>query len=287
MKRIVLALVPVVLLATASLATPAWEEERVIAPVDVSTPPPVTEGFEATAPPATTPPIAQYDPATPPAAPPAQTPEQPQTVQPAPAAPAVVPESIPLVVDKSQLVEAMALLTQASEHAALAVDASSAEAQREHIQEVITILTGASAESAAPGATEAANEESTETMVASAGVSSLLEQARATREVAEAQWEQTLQQTYVAGPGTAPTPTAFGTVDLRPEDQAKLLVDRALLQAVQAIGLTSTPAAGTYSVSRENDAGALGVSEEATATMESVVRTLKAAMQIVQIALDR
>src|SRR3970282_329491 len=121
MKRLLLALIPVALLASVSFAYPVLNPEPYADPA-----PACVAGRAATATPSssTAPAVVAQAPATQTVA---QQPAAP--AQPAPA-PAVTDESVPpLVVDKSQLVEAAAILERAIQQAKVAVGAAAVQGQ--------------------------------------------------------------------------------------------------------------------------------------------------------------
>jgi len=198
---------------------------------------------------------------------------------------AVTDESVPpLVVDKSQLVEAAALLERAIQQAKVAADATGVQAQQAAIQQTISLLAGSASVSSQTG----------QATTTSAGVVPLLSQALTAREAAEQQWlvalEQRDSQIYVAGPGGTIPPAAtsnikLGTQGLRPEEQASLLVSRAILQATNALRVAVMPAEAE---SVEDRGTAMtGVSDEASDMMLWVARQLESALKIVQIAINR
>jgi len=277
MKRLLLALIPVALLASVSFAYPVLNPEPYSSPTPALVAGP---GGTATNSSPTAPAVVAQAPATQTVA------QQPATppAQPAPA-PAVTDESVPpLVVDKSQLVEAAALLERAIQQAKVAVDAADVQAQQAAIQQTISLLAGSAS----------VNSQTGQAMTTSAGVVPLLSQALTAREAAEQQWlvalEQRDSQLYVAGPGGTlpPAPTAsikLGTQGLRPEEQASLLVNRAILQATNALRVAVAPAEAESAEDRGT--AMTGVSGEASDVMLWVVRQLEAALKIVQIAINR
>ncbi len=280
MKRLLYALIPVALLASVSFAYPALNPEltQQATPALLAGP-----GGTAINSSPTAPAVVAQAPATI---------SQPQTVaqqpappvQPAPV-PAVTEESIPpLVVDKTHLMQAASILEQAIQQANLAADAADAQTQQAAIQQTITLLAGSSSVSSQTG----------EAMTTSAGVAALLSQALTAREAAEQQWlaalEQRDSQRYVAGPGGTIPPAAtaniaLGTAGLRPEEQATLLVNRAVLQATDALRLIAMPAVGENLGERERVAS--GGTSAAADQMLRVARQLEAALKIVQIAINR
>ena len=276
MKRLLLALIPVALLASVSFAYPVLNPEPYAesAPALVAGP-----GGTATTSSSTAPAVVAQAPATQTVA---QQPAAP--AQPAPA-PAVTDESVPpLVVDKSQLVEAAAILERAIQQAKVAADTTDVQAQQAAIQQTISLLAGSASVSSQTG----------QATTTSAGVVPLLSQALTTREASEQQWlvalEQRDSQIYVAGPGGTIPPAAtsnikLGTQGLRPEEQASLLVSRAILQATNAMRVAVMPAEAE---SVEDRGTAMtGVSDEASDMMLWVARQLESALKIVQIAINR
>jgi len=204
MKKLLLALIPVALLASVSFAYPGLTTQSSSAMPIASTGPnsttsnPVLLAQAPYTPPATTtqpqPQPASQQPAAPPAPVPAPAPE-------------VVEEPIPLIVDKTQLVEAAALLERAILQAKLAADAVNAPAQQAFIQETINLLAGSANVHFKPTGQATATY---------AGVVPLLSQALVTREAAEEKWllalEQRDSQIYVAGPGGTIPPAATSTI---------------------------------------------------------------------------
>jgi len=276
MKRLLLALIPVALLASVSFAYPVLNPEPSSEPAPALVAGP---GGTATNSSPTAPAVVAQAPAT-------QTVAQQPTppAQPAPA-PAVTDESVPpLVVDKSQLVEAAALLERAIQQAKVAADATDVQTQQAAIQQTISLLAGSAS----------VNSQTGQAMTTSAGVVPLLSQALTAREAAEQQWlvalEQRDSQIYVAGPGGTIPPAAtsnikLGTQGLRPEEQASLLVSRAILQATNALRVAVMPA----EAESVEDRGTVmtGVSDEASDMMLWVARQLESALKIVQIAINR
>ncbi|MDR7555282.1 MAG: hypothetical protein QN157_06695 [Armatimonadota bacterium] len=308
MKRFLLALVPVTILATASLAfthiythpldevaPPA--EETVIAPVAADAPAPQAP---ALAPEVRKTVVAQSEPPKPQQqeATTGQVPTQVEEEKDEP-----LPE---LVVDKTPLMQAMAELDRALHEAKLAVVAVDAAAQQRHIQESVNLLAGAGE----PQFRLIAGDPNTYK-----GVRPLLIQARVVREAAEVQWIAAMQRrteaaarkvAELAQAGTAPETTTpqpaqpaldlsatvgpsgvLGTRGMRPEEQAQQLVDRAIRQAAEALTLAARtqPAGGGGGL--EGDVQTARVSDEAAQLMQAVVRTLETAKKIVQIAIDR
>ncbi len=299
--RILLALIPVALLSTASLAlggltppplqvaqAPAGEEAQY-------TPPPVTP--PSTAPSSTTGTQTQ-PPANPEQAPSIGTTTE-QT-QPAELAEEPLPE---LVVDRAPLIQAMAELDRATEQAKLAVTALDPASQQRYIQETINLLAGAT-DATFRLLAAGANADSYQ------GVRPLLIQARVTREAAEVQWIAAVQQQMEAhakrmaeiaqaGSSTVALPAmpaastdlaatvgptgVLGTRGVRVEEQATELISRAIRQATGALRLVPV-----RSPSAVPEGDALSQStDQASQMMESVVRILETAKKIVQIAIDR
>ena len=276
MKRLVLALIPVALMATASLALPDMTPEPSIqetAAIQVAQAP-----HTATTP--GNPQVVAQN----------QSPDQTEVAQ---ASEQVAQEPLPqLVVDRSPLLQALGVLLRATEQAKLAVTELDADAQQRYIQETINLLAGSDDPNfrlvAAPG-----------TASVYTGASSLLAQALVIREAAEVQYLVALQrypgqqQTATiaqAGPGSAPAGantlavSTLGTKGLRPEEQANQLLARAIQQAVDALRMASEQPEVT---SREDVALVNHASDQAAQLMESIVRMLESAMKIVQIAIDR
>ncbi|MDR7483221.1 MAG: hypothetical protein QN183_11605 [Armatimonadota bacterium] len=305
MKRILLALVPVAILATASLAfTQIYKNplEEIAPPAeDAAAVKPAEEDVATTAAPApevrkTV--VAQSEP---------QKPRQQQEESTVQVATEEKEEPLPeLVVDKTPLMQAMAELDRALDEAKLAVVAVDASAQRRHIQESVNLLAGAG--------------EPNFRLIAGSpdsykGVRPLLIQARVVREAAEVQWIAAVQrrseeaakrlaELAQAGNGTdTPTPQpaqpaldlsatvgpsgVLGTRGVRPEEQAQQLIDRAIRQAAEALALAARTQPTGGGAGLEGDAQTPRVSDEAAQIMQSVVRTLETAKKIVQIAIDR
>ncbi len=299
-RRLLLALIPVALLTTASLALNGGAQQ----PLRVAAMPTLVQSAVATPPhvmsavtlPARTL-IAQ---AAPPVAP--NQPAQPADQQAQPAEPQ--DEPLPeLVVDKTSLTQAMADIDQALEQAKLSVTSLDGTSQQRYIQETVNFLAG-SADAGfrlMPGASADSYN----------GVRPLLIQARVTREAAEVQWIAAVQRQLEArakklaelaqagnAEGTVPAPQTpaiglsatvgpsgvLGTRGVRVEEQATDLVNRAIRQATEALRLAPTTSQGP----READnVGVSASTDQASQTMESVVRTLEAAKKIIQIAIDR
>lgn len=217
----------------------------------------------------------------------------------------IAEEPLPeLVVDRTALNQALAELDRAAEQAKLAVTALDADAQRRYIQETINLLAGsgdAAFRPVTPGASAAAYR----------GVRPLLIEARVVREAAEVQWIAAVQRQLEArskrlaeivqagaADGTVPAPPppldlnavvgptgVLGTRGVRPEDQAAELVTKAIRQAGEALRLV--PAAQHESVSEAGPVTTNSASDQATQAMEWVVKLLESARKIVQIAVDR
>jgi hypothetical protein len=196
-----------------------------------------------------------------------------------------------LVVDKTPLTQATAELGRAIEQVKLAQTALEGQSQARHLQEAVNLLGGFKdpAFSATPLTTNAEGYK---------GVSPLLVEARVVREAAEVQWIAAVQQRLEArskrlaeiaqagntAGGAVPQPQqpqptldlaqtvgqagVLGTRGVRPEEQANDMIRRAIRQA-QAI---AREAASTGQVTDGPD---------------SILRTLEAAMKIVQIAAGR
>ncbi len=302
MKRVLLALIPVALLATASLAiTGIYDEPWLVAQsTNYQSPPPATTDSSqpAVPPPAVT---DQQKPAAPAQAP---EPEKKQTVQEEPIVQATEEPDEPLptlVVDKTPLTQAMADLDEALNQAKLAVTALDADSQSRHIQQTVNYLAGA----ADPNFKLMAGSPDTYK-----GVRELLVQARVAREAAEVQWMAAVQaqvearakrlaELAQAGDGSVVQPPApfdvtawlgpngiLGTRNMRPEEQANELVARAIKHATEALHAAANRPQqsigdGAYGSSN------FQASHDATQIMESLVRQLEAAKKIVQIAIDR
>jgi hypothetical protein len=298
LHRIGLALIPVALLTSVSLAfsvmsRPAAEvtstppaEESV---VPVVTPLPPTTPAEDTSKRPVTGPAPEPDAI-------AQTDEQQHVV-----IQEIAEEPLPeLVIDKTALHKAMADLDRAMEQAKLAVTALDADAQARYVQETINVLGGYA--DPAFRATAAASSEMYP------GVRPLLIEARVVREAVEVQWIAAVQRQLEArakklaeiaqagGTITVPMPPAsidlsatvgpagvLGTRGVRPEEQALEIVSRTIRQSADA--LRAIPQAGA-TVNVEMD-GTSRASDQATSVMEYVVRQLETARKIIQIAIDR
>jgi hypothetical protein len=308
MKRVLLALVPVALLASASLAiTGIYDEPWTIA----QAPPPASDAAQPAPAPYTPPPAVTTtedktttQPQAPQteqsAPPPAQQPQQQEQVVQVTEEPE---EPLPtLVVDKTPLNQAMADLDEAIKQAKLAITALDAESQTRYIQESVNYLAG----SADPNFHLMAGTADTYK-----GVRELLVEARVNREAAEVQWIAAVQQQVEAkakrlaelaqaGDGTSVQqppasvdlsaslgPTGvLGTRGVRPEEQAHELVARAIKHSTEAKRLAGIkPQAGSVG---DQDMGAGFTSNhEALQMMESVIKTLDTAKKILQIAIDR
>jgi hypothetical protein len=303
MKRVLFALIPVALLATASLAfTHVMDSPYFTATTTSEDATPTSSTAPAPRVPAAVAvqsrTVTAQAPAQPPATPdqpaqPAQTAEETEQVEP-------LPE---LVVDKTPLMTAMADLDRAIQQAKLSITAADAASQGRYIQEAINLLAGRTDSNFRLTAQSDSSAE------AYAGVAPLLVQARVKREAAEVQWIATVQAQLEArakrlaelaqagqGEGTVPQPQppvlnlsetvgptgVLGTRGMRVEEQAADLATRAIRQMVEAMKFTGAvqPATGW-------DMGQSYASDDATRIMESVVRTLETARKIVQIAIDR
>ena len=304
MKRVLLALIPVALLATASLALTGIYDEpwQAAQSMIAQAPPPATDSSR---PAPVVPPPAVTDQQKPPAAPAqAPEPEKKQTVQQEPIVQAEPEEPLPtLVVDKTPLTQAMADLDEAIGQAKLAVTALDADSQSQHIQQTVNYLAGAGD----PNFKLMAGSPDTYK-----GVRELLVQARVTREAAEVQWIAAVQaqveakakrlaELAQAGDGSSVQPPAapfdvtawlgpngiLGTRNMRPEEQANELVARAIKQATEAMqAVANRPQQGSIG-DGDFRSTSFQASHEATQVMESLVRQLEAAKKIVQIAIDR
>ncbi|MDR7417845.1 MAG: hypothetical protein QN178_02930 [Armatimonadota bacterium] len=297
--RIALALIPVGLLTSVSLAFSVMNRPPVhtaAAPVDEEAiTAPTTEA--ATEEPVVTKTVEAQQTQTPPPAPaPA---DSAQTGQPAPL-PELAEEPLPeLVVDKTPLTQAMVELDRALEQAKLAVTALDPSAQGRYVQETVNVLAGF-ADPAFRAVTATASTD------AYKGVRPLLVEARVKREAAEVQWIAAVQQQMEArakklaeiaqagGNVQIPTATAdlsqtvgpsgvLGTRGVRVEEQAMEIVSRAIRQATEALGMIPGRRSGGSSETEEPSVA----SEQATSQMEYVVRQLESAKKILQIAIDR
>lgn len=302
-QRIVLALIPVALLATVSLAlsgAPPSPFAPAATPVaqpasDEAAPPPYTAQTRRI--PKTLVAQADDDPA---ARPDGLIVQAPQNVAQAPIE--IPDEPLPvLVVDKTPLIRALADLERATEQAKLAVTALGAEGQTRYIQETINLLAGF----ADPAFRAVTANATTDTYK---GVRPQLVEARVVREAAEVQWIAAVQRqmearskklaeiaqaggnggTVILPPATVDLsatvgPTGvLGTRGVRPEEQAIEMITRAIRQATEVLRTIPAPQAGVG----ENAVADHG-SEQAASVMESVVRQLETAKKIVQIAINR
>lgn len=296
MKRVLLALIPVALLATASLALSGVTQQFM----------PVASPIEDEAAPALTPriPAVSYAQKTVVAQTPTPSSDT-DTEQVAQAEDPLREEPLPeLVVDKTPLNQASADLLRAIEQAKLAVTALDGDSQARYIQETLNYLVGSNDSMFRLVAQSRAADEYK-------GIRALLVEARVVREAAEVQWIAAVQrqleartkrlaeiaQAGAAG-NTVPQPATsneiaamvgptgvLGTRGVRPEEQAHELVSRAIKQATEALRFTSaTPMA---SVADGDASSVRHASDDATQTMESVVRILQSVQKIIQIAVDR
>ncbi|MDR7519212.1 MAG: hypothetical protein QN131_02715 [Armatimonadota bacterium] len=292
--RALLALIPVGLLTTASLALSAMNQ----APAPIPFIPPAEQAAEVTEP--APPPAPQARTVKPPVAQAERVVQPEQTVAQATEDPAmteitkIAEEPLPeLVVDKTPLTRALVELDRAVEQAKLAVTALDGGSQERYIQETINLLAGFGDASFRPLAPSASAE-------SYKGVRPLLIEARVVREAAEVQWIASVQQQLearsrklaeiaqatganggtVAAPAPASAPVdlhaavgpagVLGTRGVRPEEQATEVVSQALRQAAEALKMVNGAA-----------------TDQAAAAMEAVVRRLEVARKIVQIAIDR
>jgi hypothetical protein len=301
-QRIALALIPVGLLTTASLAwsvlntqtfqmTATPPAEAVVTPAPAAEPAAPAQGPTRA--------VVAQAPAPQPESEVAQTEEQ-------PAQPFVLEAAEPLpelVVDKAALIEAKAELDLALEQAKLAVTALDASSQTRYIQEAINRLAGFT-DPAFRATTSAA---STATY---RGVRPLLIEARVVREAAEVQWIAAVQaQTEARARRLAEVAQASGNVEVtmppapvdlsqtvgptgvlgtrgvRVEEQATELVSRAIRQAGEALRAIS-PAPAIGGGAAESGPSAQH-SDQAASQMEWIVKMLESAKQIVAIALER
>lgn len=294
-KRTLLALIPIAILTTAGLALTGVtqlpvkyvgspSEEEAVVP-SVTDPAAVPQGTL----------VAQGQPS----AQPDQTAQAPEQVE---------DEPLPvLVVDKSALASALAEIDRAAAQAKLAVTALDADAQQRYVQETLNLLAGSSD----PGfqlTAQAGNGNGYR------GVRPLLIEARVTREAAEVQWIAAVQRQIEArarkqaelaaqagsGTGVAPQPApasagaeitamvgptgVLGTRGVRPEEQATELVSRAIRQATEALRMIANRPAGSF---QDGTMDANHASDQASQTMDAVLRMLDSARKIVQIAADR
>ncbi len=280
-RRLLLALIPVALLTTASLALTGVAQQ----PLRIAMIPTQDQTAEDTPPhvmsavvvPARTLTAQAGQPAAPEQ--PAQTDQQ---AEPAELQQEPLPE---LVVDKTPLTQAMADIDKALEQAKLAVTSLDGTSQRRYIQETVNLLAGST--DAGFRLTPGASAESYN------GVRPMLIQARVTREAAEVQWIAAVQRQTEATAkklaelaqagnpeGTIPAPQTaaldlsatvgptgvLGTRGVRVEEQAVELVSRAIRLATEALGPNT---------------------DDASEIMGHVVRTLETAKKIIQIAIDR
>ncbi|MBM3470330.1 MAG: hypothetical protein FJX73_06015 [Armatimonadetes bacterium] len=296
-KRTLLALIPIAILTTAGLALTGVTQ----LPVKfVSTP---TEE-EAVAPPATDPAavpqktlVAQNQPSA-----------QPDQIAQASEQAEAVEEPLPvLVVDKTALASALTEIDRAAAQAKLAVTALDADAQQRYIQETINLLAG-SADPLFQRLAQAGNGDVYK------GVRPLLIEARVIREAAEVQWIAAVQRQIEAsarkhaelvaqaGTGTGVTPQpapasataeiaavvgptgVLGTRGMRPEEQAADLVSRAIRQAAEALRAIANRPQGSF---QDGTVDIHHASDQASQTMEAVLRMLDSARKIIQIAADR
>ncbi len=280
-RRLLLALIPVALLTTASLALTGVAQQ----PLRIAMMPTQDQTAEDTPPhvmsAVVVPERTLTAQAGQPTAPeqPAQTDQQAQLAE-------LQEEPLPeLVVDKTPLTQAMADIDKALEQAKLAVTSLDAGAQHRYTQETINLLAGSA--DAGFRLTPGASAESYK------GVRPMLIQARVTREAAEVQWIAAVQHQTEARAkklaelaqagnpeGTIPAPQTaaldlsatvgptgvLGTRGVRVEEQATELVSRAIRLSTEAL-TTDT--------------------DESTLIMEKVVRMLETAKKIIQIAIDR
>lgn len=281
MKRALFALIPVALMTTASLALPGLTPE----PLKIFTPASLPVAQAPAAPSSTTttttvaPVVVQQN------APAQVQPEGEIIAQASDSASTEVAQEVPLplpqlVVDKTQLVEAMSFLVRATEQAKLSVTALDAAAQRVYIQETINLLAGSG---------DAHFRQLVQSTGTYPGTVSLLSQALQAREGAEATWLAEIEKLSgeVAGAAPATSPGVIkmlGTRGLRPEEQASQLLERALRQAVQALAVAQV---NPENVMQREEVAAKFASDEASAIMEGVARLLESALKIVQIAIDR
>jgi len=305
MKRILLALIPVALLATASLAftnviddpyftTTLTSSEDATPPSSTAAAPQVPSS------------VAVESKTTTAQAPTQQPAPSDQATQPAVVAEETVAEPLPeLVVDKTPLTSALIDLDKAIQQAKLSVTAVDAASQIRYIQESLNLIGGREE----PNFRLTAQSDPNTTY---RGVSPLLVEARVKREAAEVQWIAAVQSQLEAHSkklaelaqagqtdGTVPQPQApvldlsatvgptgvLGTRGMRPEEQANDLINRAIKHAIEAMRLSSA-VRPSGSVS-DGDVQHAYASDDATRVMESLVRTLETAKKIVQIAIDR
>jgi hypothetical protein len=280
MKRVLLALIPVALLATASLAISGITPQPFFVASTMPDEEAASTSTEAMAP--RVPSQVTVDER----ALVAQNPSEPDGSEWIAQAGDILPPEEPLpelVVDKTSLTQAMADVLKAIEQAKLAVTALDADSQKRYIQETVNFLAGAGE----PNFRLVAQSGNADTYK---GVRTLLVQARVVREAAEVQWIAAVQRQMEARAkklaeiaqagspdGTVPPPTTsneiastvgptgvLGTRGMRVEEQAHDQVNRAIRLAVEALS-----------------------SDEPTEIMEKVTRILETARKIVQIAQDR
>ena len=303
MRRVLLALIPVALLATASLALSGLNQQPFLTSSSTtsedatqaapSSPPPVVPHMTAET---TTKIVVAQNPQTPLPVTDGQPVET--TAQAEPEEPLPV-----LVVDRTPLTQAMTELGKAVEQAKLAVTALDGTAQRNYIQESINALAGYRDPffQTTPQSSAAESYQ---------GVSPLLIQARVVREAAEVQWIAAMQRQLEAhtkrlaelaqagsNGSTVPQPSApavdlsaslgptgvLGTRGVRPEEQANDLVLRAIKQAVEALRSVGTFQPGI----QDGQPNMNHASDEAAQTMDAVVRMLDSVKKIIAIAADR
>jgi hypothetical protein len=296
-KRVLLALIPVAFLATASLALSGMTQPFMptASPLEEEATPIPPRSLSDAAPARTV--VAQA---------PTQSSDT-DTEQVAQAEDPLAEEPLPeFVVDRTQLNQASADLLRAIEQAKLAVTALDADAQQRYIQETLNFLVGANDSAFRLVAQSRAADEYK-------GIRPLLVEARVVREAAEVEWIAAVQRqlearvkklTELAQAG-APADTAsqpaqpstaneiaavvgptgvLGTRGVRPEEQAHELVSRAVAQAMQALRFAS--ATPTPSVA-DGGAPVQHASDDAAQAMDSVVRILQSVQKIIQIAVDR
>ncbi len=212
-----------------------------------------------------------------------------------------------LVVDKTALASALAELDRAAAQAKLAVTALDADAQQRYVQETINLLAGY-ADPIFQRVAQAGNGDGYK------GVRPLLVEARVIREAAEVQWIAAVQRqidararkqaelTAQAGASTGVTPQpapasagaeivamvgptgVLGTRGLRPEEQAAELVSRAIRQAAEALRMISNRPQGSI---QDGTVDLNHASDQASQTMDAVLRMLDSARKIIQIAAER
>lgn len=306
MKRVLLALIPVALLATASLAfTNVIDDPYFTTTITSSedTTPPSSTAAAPQVPSS----VAVESKTTTAQAPTQQPAPSDQATQPAVVAEETVAEPLPeLVVDKTPLTSALIDLDKAIQQAKLSVTAVDAASQIRYIQESLNLIAGREE----PNFRLTAQSDPNGTTYR--GVSPLLVEARVKREAAEVQWIAAVQSQLEAHSkklaelaqagqtdGTVPQPQApvldlsatvgptgvLGTRGMRPEEQANDLINRAIKQAIEAMRFSSA-VRPSGSVS-DGDVQHAYASDDATRVMESVVRALETAKKIVQIAIDR